>query len=119
MLSLKNVPLIGLLTKYVVLRLRVNNVICSAFSVVLSSKETGRGGRNGLHTEAILYNKSSIGLHVSEQMKDYCRNTIKCRREVLFEDFDDTSLYSSHQALMCTCCDLCELKCTCKECNME
>ena len=27
-------------------------------------QETGRGGRNGLHTKAILYNKTSIGLHV-------------------------------------------------------
>ncbi len=33
-------------------------------------QETGRGRRNGLHTEAILYNKTSIGLHVSKQMKD-------------------------------------------------
>ncbi len=70
-------------------------------------QETGRGGWNGLHTKAILYNITSIGLHVSEQMKDYCRNTTKCRREILFENFDDdTSLYSSHQALMCTYCEM-------------
>ncbi len=42
-------------------------------------QETGKGGWNGLHTKAILYNKTSIGLHGSEQMKDYCRNTTKCR----------------------------------------
>ncbi len=54
----------------------------------------------------LFYIITSIGLHVSEQMKDYCRNTTKCRREILFEDFDDdTSLYSSHQALLCSYCE--------------
>ncbi len=43
-------------------------------------QEIGRGGRNGLHTEAILYNKTFIGLHVSEQMKDYCwKNQMQTR----------------------------------------
>ena len=81
-------------------------------------QETGRGGRNGLYTEAIIhYKTANLGFHVTESMSKYCTNTTKCRREALFEDFNDSEI--SYQLTKCVCCDLCELQCTCKNCDLN
>ena len=57
---------------------------------------------------------ANLGFHVTESMSKYCTNTTKA----LFEDFDDSEI-SSHQLTKCVCCDLCELQCTCKNCDLN
>ena len=44
---------------------------------------TGRAGRDGKQSEALLLNKKSRH-HIDQAMVDYASNTTICRREVLF-----------------------------------
>ena len=56
-------------------------------------QETGRGGRNGTYTRAILYyNKRDIARsgHVNECMRIYCIDIAKCRRQQLTKQFSET-----------------------------
>ncbi len=46
-------------------------------------QETGRGGRDGLPTKAILHIAATV---TSADMKNYCTNTDKCRRKILLMD---------------------------------
>ena len=71
-------------------------------------QETDRGGRDGPPATATLYNISGI-CHIEESMK--------------LQHFDDPCLepevekdcnYNS----LCSCCDICELICTCNLCIM-
>jgi len=69
-------------------------------------QETGRGGRDGLPAESVLfYSSANLGLStVEESMKEYCRNTTRCRRQLLFNDFDQPI----QEAISgCVCCDVC------------
>lgn len=71
-------------------------------SVEQYAQESGRAGRDGLQSEAlILFGKPSQ--FVDESMKLYCQNISVCRRTLLYKDF----LFASVQPLMDNCCDLC------------
>ena len=80
-------------------------------------QEVGRAGRDGLQSTAVLhYNDSDLGAqYVESTIKEYCRNHNKCRRELLFTDFDETKSNSSISG--CKCCDVCSAKCCCSECD--
>ncbi len=70
-------------------------------------QETGRAGRDAL---AILYHvPRPSNRFLDEHMKDYCKNKDTCRREMLLKDFDG----QFDSVILCSCCDVCELKCTC------
>lgn len=82
-------------------------------------QESGREGRDGLHSNAIIYFKPADKLHTSKSMMSFCSNNITCRRALLFSDFDDASLMSQNQISKCKCCDLCMKKCDCPLCKMS
>jgi len=79
------------------------------------AQETGRAGRNGCPSEAILYYKK-CGANVSKSMQTYVENSTICRRRMLFQNFlfagNSTEILTA-----CCCCDLCSPLCNCNSCN--
>ena len=77
-------------------------------------QETGRAGRNGnLAIATLLHNSNLSRLHSS--MKKYVQNETSCRRDILFQNFDE---YEHPLNLKnCLCCDVCATMCTCSNCQ--
>jgi len=84
-------------------------------SLVQYVQESGRVGRNGAFSVALLL-YGTPGKHLQTAMKAYCTNTTDCRRNVLFKDF---MFYNVSEFLdeKCKCCDICSITCTCIECQ--
>ena len=77
-------------------------------------QECGRGGRDGLESNAILYLYPGCLMgHVSNHMKEYCKLENICRRRALLQNFiggvDTTTIGN----LKYNCCDICTHECTC------
>ena len=72
-------------------------------------QETGRAGRDGLPSDAILLLKSQHLHYVNNDMKIYCQSTTECRRNLLFHNMEgyDTDL---HRVPHNDCCDICQTK---------
>ena len=80
-------------------------------------QETGRGGRSGYPSVALLlYGKAEK--HLQKSMKDYCANSTECRRNMLFREF---LFYTANEFSLdkCKCCDICEKSCMCTNCRQH
>ena len=80
-------------------------------------QEVGRGGREGKATTALLCLTTKCLTNVEPSMKDYCNNTIRCRRDILMSHF--VTNYKSSIMGSCICCDLCERLCKCNDCSSK
>ena len=86
-------------------------------------QETGRAGHDGLPAHAILYYDNrevseAITSHASVHMKAYCKNQTLCRRKLLMSSFVDSNTNIQLPVYMHACCDLCALKCSCRDCSL-
>ena len=80
--------------------------------------ESGRCGRDGADSSAILYFLGPYfsGFHpLSDAVKAYCLNSETCRRDKLLEVFD-TSGHVTKPIPIHQCCDLCADFCECDDC---
>lgn len=75
-------------------------------------QETGRAGRDGKPSEAILY-PGKGSKHASPESLRYESNVSVCRRRLLYQGF---VMYSDSDVCV-TCCDICKIKCTCTICT--
>ena len=77
-------------------------------------QQSGRAGRDGTQSEAILYYRKA-GKNTSKCMKEYGVNESVCRRSLLYNNF----LFSvpEYDIPPCHCCDICSVLCTCASCN--
>ena len=77
-------------------------------------QETGRAGRDGVLSTAVLFHHIGRRIIVDECMKRYLENTNTCRRDFLFQDFDN--YVHVDFGTKCSCCDICILECDCEDC---
>ena len=78
-------------------------------------QETGRGGRDGFLSCALLFYCDSDNRTSSPLMMEYC--TLKtCRRTQLFQDFEESDVRVA-ACRPCMCCDECMVTCKCVSCN--
>lgn len=79
-------------------------------------QETGRAGRDGRESEAILYYGKGANKHISKAVKNYGENCSHCRRTLLYKDFIFSDI-DKHNIVACRCCDLCAPMCVCAKCK--
>ena len=77
-------------------------------------QETGRGGRDGKLTVALLLTVSRFNHLCSKEMLYYQKNTSKYRRDVLFQDTDNYCHLDMGTKYLY--CDICALSCKCGCC---
>ncbi len=76
-------------------------------------QETGRAGRDGRPSLAILVPTNLATRRADHSMANYQSNQNTCRRDFLFSDMDN---YSHEDSGKCLCCDICTQMCDCGLC---
>ena len=76
-------------------------------------QETGRAGRDGHSSCAVLYVKASDHRFTSNDMSHYFKQHHQCRRSLLLSHFD----FRKEQTSDCSCCDICASECNCNHCS--
>ena len=77
-------------------------------------QHTGRAGRDGQPSLAVLLRTKGGGRFTDENMKEYGANESVCRRDLLFADMDE--YHHIDMGTPCLCCDVCMKSCTCGLC---
>lgn len=77
-------------------------------------QETGRCGRDGFTSNAVLFHSKADERIISPLMVNYCHNNNSCC-DMLFSDFDGCNT-SEKPCSLCMCCDICALNCKCENC---
>ena len=77
-------------------------------SVEAYIQESGRPGRDGTPSKALLLYQSLMLLHVDQDMKNYVKGKYSCRRQFLMSYFQEQARISS--ASNSICCDLCSAR---------
>ncbi len=80
-------------------------------------QETGRAGRDGKPSLAILVSLKSVTRHAEKSMRDYQANYDICRRDYLFNDVDN--YVHENSVVGCMCCDICFQACECGTCVIK
>ena len=78
-------------------------------------QETGRAGRDGMFSSAILITKNASKRSINSDMAEYISNNSTCRRDLLFQKFD--KYIHVDMGTKCSCCDVCANSCTCPACT--
>ena len=96
----------------------IRNIIhfgaCEDISMYVQA--VGRAGQDRGSASALLLTRKEKNQYIDADMKAYCDNNSKCRRKVLFKDFDENPHQTEHNKSLCMCYDLCALKCECGKC---
>ena len=69
-------------------------------------------------TAVLYFTNVDLGHIDNLAIKEYCRNRVICRRELLLKDFDAADSICSCKS-MCLCCDVCKSKCKYVSCALE
>jgi len=77
-------------------------------------QETGRVGRDGMQSVALLC-KTNKEKHLDDNMIKYQSNETVCRRDLLFGLFDN--YVRKYSGDLCMCCDICAKDCKCGQCK--
>jgi len=72
-------------------------------------QETGRGGKDGNFTTAVLMKVSKFNRYCDKDILGYIKNTTHCQQDMLFKDTD--SYVHMDMGKKCLCCDVCKLQC--------
>ena len=82
-------------------------------------QESERAGRNsGEQCRAVMFYSSLMMKHCSEEIKSYAKDSSRCRRKMLLENFDEDFNLPANEHLH-QCCDICQNECKCQgnSCN--
>ena len=77
-------------------------------------QETGRAGRDGQPSLAMLLTSKETLSHVEPSMKEYQANRNQCRKDLLFWDMDE--YHHVDMGINCLCYDICMRSCKCGSC---